>query len=96
MCNVHRLINIEAIGHNVEFLGDWIGEADKEVILPAKLANLSGKKGDKISISTRKFVRVRNGEEPKMTLRIHQKLRGDTKPENATISSIEKVELTGK
>ena len=90
--NIGRLINIEAIGHNVEFLGDWFGETDKEVILPAKMTN----RDDKISISTRKFVRVRNGEEPNMTLRIHEKLRGDSKPQLATISCFEKIELADK
>ena len=49
------------------------------------------KKDDKIAISTRKFVRVKNGEEPKLTIQIHEKLIGDDKPQDATISSIEKI-----
>jgi len=90
--NIGRLINIEAIGQNVEFLGDWFGEADKEVVLPAKMT----KKDNKILISTRKFVRIRNGEEPNMTLRIHEKLIGNSKPQDATILTFEKIELTEK
>jgi len=90
--SIGRMVNIEANGENVDFLGDWFGESEKEVILPAKMS----RKGDKVTISTRKFVRVRNGEEPKMTLRIHEKLRGDTKPMEATIKAFEKIELKDK
>ena len=81
------MLNIDLVGQNVEFLGDWFGEVEKEVILPAKMS----KKEDKIAISTRKFVRVKNGEEPKLTIQIHEKLIGDDKPQDATISSIEKI-----
>jgi uncharacterized protein YegL len=90
--NIGRMVNIEANGENIDFLGDWFGESEKEVILPAKMS----RKGDKVTISTRKFVRIRNGEEPKMTLRIHEKLRGDTKPMEATIKAFEKIELKDK
>jgi len=90
--SIGRLLNIEVNGENVEFLGDWLGESEKEVILPAMMSQ----KGDKITISTKKFVRVQKGEEPKMTVRLHEKLRGDTKPVDATIKSFEKIELTEK
>ena len=89
-CYIGRMLNIDLVGQNVEFLGDWFGEVEKEVILPAKMS----KKEDKIAISTRKFVRVKNGEEPKLTIQIHEKLIGDDKPQDATISSIEKIGIT--
>jgi len=90
--SIGRLVNIEINGENVEVLGEWLGEAEKEAILPAVLS----KKGDKITISTKKFVRIRKGEDAKMTLRLHEKLRGDTKPVDAIIKSFEKIELTDK
>ena len=90
--SIGRLVNIEVNTENVEILGDWLGESEKEAILPALLS----KKNDKITISTKKFVRIKKGEEAKMTLRLHEKLRGDTKPMDATIKSFEKLELTDK
>jgi uncharacterized protein YegL len=90
--NIGRMINVEVNGENVDFLGDWFGESEKEVILPAKMS----RKEDKTTISTRKFVRIRNGEEPKLTLRIHEKLRGDAKPMEATIKAFERIELKDK
>merc|ERR1719245_1466897 len=90
--SIGRLVNIEVNAENVEILGDWLGESEKEAILPALLS----KKNDKITISTKKFVRIKKGEEAKMTLRLHEKLRGDTKPMDATIKSFEKMELTDK
>ena len=90
--SIGRLVNIEINAENVEILGDWLGESEKEAILPALLS----KKNDKITISTKKFVRIKKGEEAKMTLRLHEKLRGDTKPMDATIKSFEKMELTDK
>jgi hypothetical protein len=90
--SIGKIINVEALGENVEFLGEWFGESEKEVILPAKLS----KKEDKITISTRKFVRIPNGEEPKMILKIHEKLRGNSEPQDAKIISVEKIELSKK
>ena len=90
--SIGKIINVEALGENVEFLGEWFGESEKEVILPAKLS----KKEDKITISTRKFVRIPNGEEPKMILKIHEKLRGNSEPQDANIISVEKIELSKK
>ena len=62
---IGTLTNIEVIGHNVDFFGDWFGEIDKEVILPAKIT----KKDYKMVMSTRKFVRIKNGEEPRMEIK---------------------------
>ena len=90
--SIGKIINVEVLGENVEFLGEWFGESEKEVILPAKLS----KKEDKITISTRKFVRIPNGEEPKMILKIHEKLRGNSEPQEAKIISVEKIELSQK
>jgi hypothetical protein len=90
--SIGKIINVEALGENVEFLGEWFGESEKEVILPAKLS----KKEDKITISTRKFVRIPNGDEPKMILKIHEKLRGNSEPQDAKIISVEKIELSKK
>ena len=90
--NIGRLINIEATSNNVEFLGDWFGEAEKEVILPAKMSE----KGEKISISTRKFVRIKVGEEPNLSLKIHEKLTGDEEAQEAMVICTEKIELKDK
>lgn len=90
--SIGKIINIEVLGENVEFLGEWFGESEKEVILPAKLS----KKEDKITISTRKFVRIPNDEDPKMILKIHEKLRGNSEPQEAKIISMEKIELSQK
>ena len=62
---IGTLTNIEVIGQNVDCFGDWFGETDKEVILPAKIT----RKDDKIVMSTRKFVRIKNGEEPRMEIK---------------------------
>ena len=90
--SIGKIINVEVLGGNVEFLGEWFGESEKEVILPAKLS----KKEDKITISTRKFVRIPNDEDPKMFLKIHEKLRGNSEPQEAKIISMEKIELSQK
>ena len=90
--SIGKIINVEVLGENVEFLGEWFGESEKEVILPAKLSKIE----DKITISTRKFVRIPNGEEPKMILKIHEKLRGNSEPQEAKIISVEKIELSQK
>jgi hypothetical protein len=86
---IGRLINIEAASNNVEFLGDWFGEAENEVILPAKMSE----KGEKIYISTRKFVRIKVGEELNLSLKIHEKLTGDEEAQEATVICTEKIEL---
>ena len=90
--SIGKIINVEVLGENVEFLGEWFGESEKEVILPAKLSKIE----DKITISTRKFVRIPNGVEPKMILKIHEKLRGNSEPQEAKIISVEKIELSQK
>merc|ERR1711872_1015886 len=42
--SIGRLVNIEVNAENIEILGDWLGESEKEAILPALLS----KKNDKI------------------------------------------------
>jgi len=91
--SIGRCINVEVITKNMELLGDWFGEVDKDVVLSAKMT----KKGDGlVKIATRKFVRIPNGELPDMTIRVHEKLRGNTQPLEAKIADTEKVELSGK
>lgn len=87
---VGRNINIELVSDNVEFLGDWFGESDKDVVLPAMLTTKDGM----TKMMTRKFVKIRNGEEPNLTIRVFDKLSGVPKPMEAKIGTQNKLLLT--
>jgi len=81
---VGRNINIEVVSENVEFLGDWFGEKDKDVVLPAMLTTKNGI----TKIATRKFVKIPEGAEPKLTIRLFEKLSGNAKPMEAKIGKL--------
>jgi uncharacterized protein YegL len=89
---IGKTINIEVKATNVEFLGEWFGDSEKEVVLPAKMT----KKNGSVKITTRKFVRIQNGEEPCMDLNVYENLRGSTTPMEAKVVSYDHVELKDK
>ena len=80
---VGRNINIEIIGDNLEFQGENPVEIKSNIVLPAVMS----KKDGKIQISTKKFVKVNNGSEPKFSLKIH-----DGKNEGEKTATVKNVE----
>ena len=51
---------------------------------------------NKVKITTRKFVRIRNCEEPHMDLKVYKNLRGSTTPMESKIVNCEHLELKDK
>ena len=80
---VGRNINIEIVGENLEFQGENPEVTKSEIVLPAVMS----KKDGKIQISTKKFVRVKDGSEPKFTLKLHDGKSKDEK--TATLKNVE-------
>merc|ERR1712079_135543 len=80
----------EITGENVEFLGDKPGETKTEVVLPAVM---SKQEDGNIKISTKKFVKMSNGSEPKVTLKLHESKSNDEEGKPATLKSFEFVTM---
>ena len=90
---VGRNVNIEVTGENMEFLGDKPGETKTEVVLPAVM---SKQEDGNIKISTKKFVKMPNGSEPKVTLKLHESKSNDDEGKPATLKSFEFVTIANE
>ena len=86
---VGRNVSVEVLGENIEFLGEKYGEERmKKVTLPAVMS----KTGGKMTVSTKKFVRITDQSEPKFQLIFHDNAKDDT-GKAATVKEIKIVDL---
>jgi uncharacterized protein YegL len=89
---VGRNLNIAVVSQNMEFLGDWFGESDKDVVLPAMLTTKNGL----TKIQTKKFVRIKNGEEPNISINVYNTLTENAQPIDAKITKVNQIVLSNK
>lgn len=89
---VGKNINLEIKSKNVEFMGDDFGESRKEVVLPAMMTRSK----NTIKVATKKFVRIQEGENPDIEIKVFEKLRGNADGKAAKITKMDKIVLIEK
>jgi len=82
---VGRNVSIEIIGENIEFIGNKVGETSTEIVLPAVFT----KKDGQIKIDTKKFVRIKDENAPKFSL----KLIDNSKSSESKVAGIKKIDI---
>merc|ERR1712142_179982 len=89
---VGKNINLEIKSKNVEFMGDDFGESRKEVVLPAMMTRSK----NTIKVATKKFVRIQEGENPDIEIKVFEKPRGNADGKAAKITKMDKIVLVEK
>jgi len=88
---VGKCTNIEITSENIDFLGDNFLETTNNIVLPATMTKSEGK----IKMITKKFMRLKKDQEPKMQLKVHENLTGKSEGREGVVQSY-KVEILEK
>merc|ERR1711902_63695 len=88
---VGKSTNIEITSENVDFLGDNFLETTRNIVLPATIT----KGGGKIRMITKKFMRLKKDQEPKMKLKVHENLTGKSEGKEGVVKNF-KIEILEK
>merc|ERR1711953_955102 len=82
---VGKCTNIEITSENIDFLGDNFLETTNNIVLPATMTKGEGK----IKMITKKFMRLRKDQEPKMQLKVHEDLTGKSEGREGFVQNYE-------
>merc|ERR1711953_290156 len=82
---VGKCTNIEITSENIDFLGNNFLETTNNIVLPATMTKGEGK----IKMITKKFMRLRKDQEPKMQLKVHEDLTGKSEGREGFVQNYE-------
>merc|ERR1711874_370017 len=88
---VGKCSNIEITSENMDFLGNNFLETTNDIVLPATVTKGQGK----IKMVTKKFMRLKKDQEPKMKLKVHENLTGKSEGREGIVQNY-KIDILEK
>merc|ERR1711874_479568 len=88
---VGKCSNIEITSENMDFLGNNFMETTNDIVLPATVTRAEGK----MKMITKKFMRLKKDQEPKMQLKVHENLTGKSEGQKGVVQNC-KIDILEK
>ena len=76
----------------MRFLGEWFGQSDNDVVLPAMIVKKDGKK----RIMTKKFVSIKENLDPSLKIKVYEKLTEAAQAQEGAVAKVVKTTLESK